>query len=146
MEHYLLFKILHSAIAVLLPLGVIAHILMLWKAQKRGDLAVLQRKVRRTRLMSLPVFAVLAATLPVSGFYLVHIAGWPLSQLWLLLSTGLFIVLFVVGLLLSGRLAAWEALGPVAAPQRLQRFALVYGVLILVLLVAIMGLMGAKPA
>ncbi|GLK87409.1 DUF2269 family protein [Pseudomonas turukhanskensis] len=146
MEHYLLFKIIHSAVAVLLPLGVIAHIFMLYKAQKRGDMAVLQRKVRRTRLISLPVFAVLAATLPVSGFYLVHVAGWPLSQLWLLLSTVLFIVLFIVGLLLSGRLATWEALGPVAAPQRLQRFALVYGVLILVLLVAIMGLMGAKPA
>jgi len=146
MEHYLLFKILHSAVAVLLPLGVIAHIFMLWKAQRRGDLAVLQRKVRRTRVMSLPVFAVLAATLPVSGFYLVHVAGWPLSQLWLLLSSVLFIVLFVVGLLLSGRLAAWEALGSVAAPQRLQRFALVYGVLILLVLVAILGLMGAKPA
>lgn len=146
MEHYLLFKILHSAVAVLLPLGVIAHIFMLWKAQRRGDLAVLQRKVRRTRVMSLPVFAVLAATLPVSGFYLVHVAGWPLSQLWLLLSSVLFIVMFIVGLLLSGRLAAWEALGTVAAPQRLQRFALVYGVLILVLLVAILGLMGAKPA
>lgn len=146
MEHYLLFKIIHSAIAVLLPLGVIGHIFMLYKARKRGDLAVLQRKVRRTRLMSLPAFGVLAATLPVSGFYLVHIAGWPLSQLWLLLSTGLFIVMFVVGLLLAGRLAAWEALGPVAAPQRLQRFVLAYGVLILVLLVAIMGLMGAKPA
>lgn len=146
MEHYLLFKIIHSAVAVLLPLGVIAHIFMLWKAQRRGDLAVLQRKVRRTRLMSLPVFAVLALTLPVSGYYLVNIAGWPLSQLWLLLSSVLFIVMIVLGLLLSGRLAAWEALGPVTAPQRLQRLALVYGVLILVLLVAILGLMGAKPA
>ncbi len=146
MEHYLLFKIIHSAVAVLLPLGVIAHIFMLWKAQRRGDLTVLQRKVRRTRLMSLPVFAVLALTLPVSGYYLVNIAGWPLSQLWLLLSSVLFIVMIVLGLLLSGRLAAWEALGPVPAPQRLQRLALVYGVLILVLLVAILGLMGAKPA
>jgi hypothetical protein len=43
-------------------------------------------------------------------------------------------------------LAAWEALGPVGAPQRLKRFVLVYGVLLLVLLVAILGLMGAKPA
>ena len=146
MEHYLLFKIIHSAVAVLLPLVVIAHIFMLWKAQRRGDLAVLQRKVRRTRLMSLPVFAVLALTLPVSGYYLVNIAGWPLSQLWLLLSSVLFIVMIALGLLLSGRLAAWEALGPVPAPQRLQRLALVYGVLILVLLVAILGLMGAKPA
>ncbi|HCJ27914.1 MAG TPA: DUF2269 domain-containing protein [Pseudomonas sp.] len=145
MEHYQLLNIVHAALAILLTLGLIAHIAMLWKAWRRADTAVLQQKLRRTRLFSLPLLAVLALLLPLTGWWLAHLAGFPLGQFWLLASSVLFLVLLPLGLLLGGRLRAWQGLGDAPAPARLPRFALVYAGLILLILVAIMGLMGAKP-
>ena len=145
MEHYQLLSILHAALAILLTLGLIAHIAMLWKAWRRADAAVLQQKLRRTRRISLPLLTVLALLLPASGWWLAHLAGFPLGQLWLLASSLLFLLLVPLGLLLSGRLRAWQALGDTPAPARLPRFALVYAGLMLLMLIVIMGLMGAKP-
>ena len=145
MEHYQLLNITHAALAILLTLGLVAHIVMLWKASRRGDSTVLQKKLRRTRLMSLPLLAVLGLLLLVTGWWLAHLAGLPLGQLWLLVSSVLFLILVPLTLLLGGRLRAWQALGDTPAPARLPRFALVYAGLILLILIAIMGLMGAKP-
>lgn len=145
MEHYQLLNVAHAALAILLTLGLIAHIAMLWKAWRCADTAVLQQKLRRTRLFSLPLLAILALLLPLTGWWLAHLAGFPLGQLWLLASSVLFLVLVPLGLLLGGRLRAWQRLGDAPAPAKLPRFALVYASLILLILVAIMGLMGAKP-
>lgn len=146
MENYLLLKIVHSLPGLLLLLGLLAHIFMLWKANRGGDAAVLQRKLRRTRLISLPLLGVLALSLPVSGWVLVNLVGWPLGQTWLLASSVLFVGVLLLGLLLAGRLAAWQALAGAPAPASLLRFSAAYAGLIVVLLLAIMGLMGAKPA
>ena len=146
MEHYQLLNIIHAALAILLTLGVIAHIVILWKAWRAANAAVLQQKLRRTRLISLPLLAVLALLLPLSGWWLVHLAGWPLGQLWLLASSVLFLLLVPLGLLLGGRLRTGHGLGDAPAPSRLPRFVLAYAALILLILVVIMGLMGAKPA
>ena len=146
MEHYTLLKIVHSLFGILVLLGVLAHVAMLWKAVRGGDAAVLQRKLRRTRLISLPVLGVLALSLPISGWWLVDLAGLSLGQSWLLFSSILFGVLMLAGLLLAGRLSAWQALGPSLAPSRLLAFTAAYAGQILLLLLAIMGLMGAKPA
>ena len=145
MEHYQLLNITHAALAILLTLGLIAHIAMLWKAWRKADPVVVQRKLRRTRLMSLPLLAVLGLLLPATGGWMAHLAGLPLGQLWLLASSILFLVLVPLTLLLGGRLRAWQALGDAPAPVGLPRLALVYAGLILLILVAIMGLMGAKP-
>ena len=145
MEHYQLLNIGHVALAILLTLGLIAHIVMLWKAWRQADPTVLQQKLRRTRLMSLPLLAVLGLLLPVTGGWMAHLAGLPLGQLWLLASSVLFLALVPLVLLLAGRLRVWSGLGDAPAPAKLPRFALVYAGLILLILIAIMGLMGAKP-
>jgi uncharacterized membrane protein len=145
-EHYQLLKIAHSLPGILLLLGLIAHVVMLWKAWRGGDAAVLQRKLRRTRLISLPLLGLLALSLPVSGWWLVNLAAWPLGQTWLLASSALFGVLAVLLLLLAARLSAWQALGDTPAPARLLRYTAAYAGLILLLVLVIMGLMGAKPA
>lgn len=146
MDHYLLLRIVHGASAVLLILGVAAHLVLLWRSWHRGDVAVLQGKLRRTRRLSLPLLALLGLSLPVSGWWLVHLAGWPLGQLWLLVSSLLFVLLLPLGLLLAGRLRAWVALGEAPASARLLGFSLTYAGLILLVLLAISALMGAKPA
>jgi hypothetical protein len=53
----------------------------------------------------------------------------------------LFLVLIPLVLLLAGRLAAWQALGNATAARN----AGIYAVLVLVVLIAITALMGAKP-
>jgi len=145
MNAYLLLKISHSLPAVLLLLGVLAHTFMLFKAQRSGDVAVLQRKLRVTRRYSLPALFVLALSLPVSGWLLVDYAGWPLSQLWLLLSTALYGLLLLFGLLLAGRLAAWQNLSGSPAADRPRLLCALYALGSLLLLLAISALMGAKP-
>ncbi len=146
MDNYLLLKITHSLPGLLLLLGLLAHIFMLWKANRGGDAAMLQRKLRRTRLISLPLLGVLALSLPLSGWALVNQVGWPLGQTWLLASSVLFVGVLLFGLLLAGRLAAWQALAGSPAPASLLRFSAAYGGLIVLLLLVIMGLMGPKPA
>ncbi|MDX1368930.1 DUF2269 family protein [Pseudomonas sp.] len=146
MDSYLLLRIAHSLPAILLLLGVLVHVFMLWKARRGGDAAILQRKLRRTRMISLPLLGLLALSLPVSGWGLVNMVGWPLGQTWLLLGSILFALMMLFGLLLAGRLAAWQALGETPASSRLLGFTAAYAGLIVLLLLVIMGLMGAKPA
>jgi len=145
MDNYLLLKIAHSLPGVLVLLGLLAHMFMLWKAQRRGDQAVLQRKLHNTRRFSLPALGVLALSLPISGWWLVTQAGFPLGQTWLLASSVLFALLVLFVLLLAGRLAAWQALGDKVAPRTLLRLAMAYAVIAAGLLLVIMALMGAKP-
>ncbi|MBC9252682.1 hypothetical protein A9179_20655 [Pseudomonas alcaligenes] len=146
MEHYQLLKYAHLIPAVLILAGFIAHAFMLWKANKSGDAAVLTRKLRITRLYSLPAIGLVTLSLPISGWWLVHTVGLPLGASWLLYSAVLFALLVLCGLLLHGRLGAWQAAVGGAVPVKLLRFVIAYGVLMLVLLLAIFALMGAKPA
>lgn len=147
MEHYQLLKYAHLIPAVLILAGFIAHIFMLWKANKSGDAAVLTRKLRVTRLYSLPALGLLTLSLPISGWWLVHTVGLSLGASWLLFSAKLFGLLILFGLLLHNRLGAWQlAVGNGVVPTKLLRFVIAYGVLMLVLLLAIFALMGAKPA
>ena len=147
MEHYQLLKYAHLIPAVLLLAGVIAHAFMLWKAHRAGDAAVITRKLRVTRLYSLPALGVLALSLPVSGWWLVHTVVPPLGASWLLYSAVLFGVLMLFGLLLHNRLGAWQqAVATGDVPVKLLRLVVAYAALVLVLLLAIFALMGAKPA
>ena len=50
MDNYLLLKIAHSLPAILVLLGLLAHLFMLWKAQRNGDAAVLQMQTDHVSL------------------------------------------------------------------------------------------------
>lgn len=146
MEHYLTVRIVHGLAAVLLMLGLLAHVFMLWRARK-GAPERLQQKLRRTRLNSLPLFALLWLSLPISGWWLTHWAGMPLGQRWLLISILLLPLFVPFGLLLNANLARWQRLlvAKQQASTKQQVFALSWVLILFVLLLAISGLMGAKP-
>ena len=147
MEHYQLLKYAHLIPAVLILAGFVAHAFMLWKANKSGDAAVLTRKLRVTRLYSMPAIGLVTLSLPVSGWWLVHTVGLSLGASWLLFSAKLFGVLVLFGLLLHNRLGAWQkAVAAGNVPVKLLRFVVAYAALVLILLLAIFALMGAKPA
>lgn len=146
MDNYLVLRIGHSVPAVLLMLGLIAHIVIVWRA-KGKEPAVLAQKLHRTRVISLPVFAVLALTLPISGWWMAHLAGWPLSQKWLMISIALLPLIVVFGGFLYSNLSRWQL--QLANKQNAstsdQVFALLWAVLVLLLLLGTSALMGAKP-
>ena len=75
MEHYQLLKYAHLIPAVLILAGFIAHTFMLWKANRSGDATVLTRKLRVTRLYSMPAIGLVTLSLPVSGWW-ASISGW----------------------------------------------------------------------
>ena len=146
MDNYLALRIGHSVPAVLLMLGLIAHIVIVWRA-KGKEPAVLAQKLHRTRVISLPVFAVLALTLPISGWWMAHLAGWPLSQKWLMISIALLPLIFVFGGFLYSNLSRWQIqlANKQSASSSDQVFALLWAVLVLLLLLGTSALMGAKP-
>lgn len=146
MDNYLALRIGHSVPAILLMLGLIAHIVIVWRA-KGKEPAVLAQKLHRTRVISLPVFAVLALTLPISGWWMAHLAGWPLSQKWLMISIALLPLIFVFGGFLYSNLSRWQIqlANKQSASTSDQVFALLWAVLVLLLLLGTSALMGAKP-
>lgn len=146
MDSYLVLRIAHSVPAVLLLLGVIAHIVIVWRA-KGKEPAVLAQKLHRTRVISMPVFAILALTLPISGWWMAHLAGWPLSQKWLMISIALLPLIFVFGGFLYSNLSRWqiELINKQIASSRDQGLAVLWAVLVVLILLATSALMGAKP-
>lgn len=146
MEYYLTVRIVHGAAAVLLMLGLLAHGVMLWRARSAGT-EVLSNKLRRTRQISLPVFALLWLSLPVSGWWLTHWAAMALDQKWLLISILLLPLYAVFGFLLNGSLKRWQhqAAEKKTADSKQPLLALVWLLMLLALLLATSGLMGAKP-
>lgn len=146
MENYLVLRIAHSVPAVLLLLGVIAHIVIVWRA-KAKEPAVLQQKLRRTRTISLPAFAVLTASLPITGWWMAHLAGWPLSQKWLMISIALLPLIFIFGGFLYSNLSRWQLQSELqqSTSGRDQFLGLLWALLVLLLLLATSALMGAKP-
>lgn len=146
MEQYLTVRILHGGVAVLLMLGLLVHGVMLWRARK-AEVEVLQRKLQRTRQISLPLFALLWLSLPISGWWLTHWAAIPLGQKWLLISILLLPLYLPFGFLLAGNLGRWQQLlaQKKQASGKQQVFALVWLLVLLVLLLGTSAIMGAKP-
>jgi len=143
---YLAIRISHGLPAVLLLLGLLVHVLIVWRARNKGA-EVLQKKLQRTQHISLPLFALLALSLPISGWWMAHLAGIPLSQKWLMLSIILLPLIFVFWGLLYNNLARWQHLLATkkTASNKQQIFALIWAIAAFVLVLAISAIMGAKP-
>ena len=106
MEYYLTVRVLHGGAAVLLMLGLLVHGVMLWRARNaRGCFAA---QAAAYRQISLPLFALLWLSLPVSGWWLAHWATLPLGQKWLLISILLLPLYVPFGFLLAGNLGRWQ--------------------------------------
>ena len=145
MDSYLTLRLSHGIPAILLMLGVIAHIVIVWRA-KGKEPAVLAEKLRRTRMISLPIFTLLAVTLPITGWWLSHLSGRPLSQKWLMLSIALLPLLFVFGGFLYSNLSRWqlELANKQSTSGRDQGFAVLWAGLVLLILLGTSALMEAK--
>lgn len=151
MENYLLLRILHG-LATLLFFGGLAGLAWYgWRNFRSGDADLLGSSLRRILLIGVPLLILVGASLPVSGWWMVDLAGLPLGQTWLLGGAILYLFGCIAWLLLFGRLARLreQALaegGPAAAPvRRSLKFGAVYGACGLLLFLAVLALMLAKP-
>lgn len=141
METLSTLKTLHVLATVLLLGSALGLAIWVWRLRRQGDAAAYSRVLHRPGLFGWVLLALGLLSLPFSGWWMVHLVGWPLGQTWLLGSG----VLYTLGAL------AWLWL--MVRLNRLRRtqaangltFTLVLAVFSVGCFVAIAGLMGAKP-
>ncbi|BBP80019.1 DUF2269 domain-containing protein [Pseudomonas gingeri NCPPB 3146 = LMG 5327] len=141
METFTALKVLHSVVTVLLLGSALAVAIWFWRGRRRGDATIPGRLLKMPWALAWWLMALCLVVQPVSGWWLVHLGGFPLGQTWLLGSS----VLYTVGCL------AWAWL--VVRLNRLRRgdvsgnakFTLALAIFGALCFVAIAALMGAKP-
>ena len=140
MEHFTALKTLHIVATVLFLFSALGLTIWLIKGRRAGFTDNHTRLLLRPRLFAWILMGLCLLIMPISGWWLVHYAGWSLGQTWLL-SSG---VLYTLGTL------SWAWL--VARLNRLRtagggKPAVTLGLAIFsaVCFIAIAGLMGAKP-
>lgn len=154
MDSYQTFRILHGIAAVLPFLAIIGLAWYGWRSWRGGDAGKIATALQRIGLAGWVLVAGSIASLPVTGWQMVHSAGWPLGQAWLLGSACLLIVATIFWLLFTTRLwrvrelalVAQSSGEPIAARAgREWKFGLAFFVLALLCVIVILALMVAKP-
>ena len=141
METFTALKLLHGVSTLLLFVSAIALLVLVIRRWRAGDKNLSGGLVQRPWSFVWALMGVCLLALPVSGWFLVHLAGWPLSQLWLLAGSCLYVLGSLSWLWLVVRLNRLR-LGRMA---RYPGFTLFLAIFCAVCFIAIAGLMGAKP-
>lgn len=136
METLTTLKVIHIAATALLLLGGLGLALLAWRKRSAGPTVTLQRPWVFVWLL----MGISLVSMPFTGWWLVHLIGWPLGQTWILGSSVIYTVAALCWFWLVARLNR----------LRLGRggnlnFTLALAVISLLGFVAIAGLMGAKP-
>ena len=141
METFTALKLLHGAATLLLFVSAVTLLVVAIRRWRAGDKNLAGGVVQRPWSFVWALMGLCLLALPVSGWFLVHLAGWPLSQLWLLAGSSLYLVGGLSWLWLLVRLNRLR-LGRVA---RHPGFTLGLAIFCTICFIAIAGLMGAKP-
>ncbi|SDA66469.1 Uncharacterized membrane protein [Pseudomonas sp. NFACC15-1] len=141
METLTALKIAHVVATVLLLAGALGLAVWVWRTRRNGDATAAARALQRPRLFIWLVMILALASLPFTGWWMVHQVGWPLGQTWLLASSVLYTVAALAGFWLLVRLNKLRKL-PTAGNGK---FTLALALFSVVCFIAIAGLMGAKP-
>jgi uncharacterized membrane protein len=141
MEHFTAIKTLHVVMTVLFLLSAIGLAGWVIKGRRAGDLTVQNRLLQRPWVFVWVLMGLCLLLMPISGWWLVHYAGWPLSQTWLLAGSVLYCLTTLSWAWLLIRLNRLRAAVSPGSP----RFTLALAIFSAVCFIAIAGLMGAKP-
>lgn len=154
METYQTLKILHGAAVAVPLLATLGLAWYGWRSWRGGDAGVLAKALLRIGLAAWLLVAGSVVSLPVTGWQMVHRAGFPLGQTWLLGSACLLILMTLFWLLFTNRLWRIRALAVTARDSgeplagravRELRFGVAFLLLALLGLFAILWMMLAKP-
>ena len=140
METLTALKMVHMVATVLLLAGALGLAVWVWRTQRNGDATAPVRTLQRPRLFVWLLMGLALLSMPFTGWWMVHLIGWPLGQTWLLASSVLYTVAALSGFWLLARLNRQRT-----APVGSGRFTFALALVSLVSLIAIAGLMGAKP-
>src|SRR5690606_26440325 len=92
MSLYFLLKTVHGLLAAVLLGAVLVGLFFAYRAWKGGDLQQIALTFSSLVRLDLWFIASSAALLPLTGLALAKVGGWPVGQLWLLWSTGLYLL------------------------------------------------------
>ena len=141
METFTALKLLHGVSTLLLFVSAVALLVVVIRRWRAGDKNLSGGVVQRPWSFVWALMGLCLLALPVSGWFLVHLAGWPLSQIWLLAGSCLYLLGSLSWLWLVVRLNRLR-LGRVAKHPG---FTLGLAIFCAICFIAIAGLMGAKP-
>ncbi|MBC3375677.1 DUF2269 domain-containing protein [Pseudomonas sp. SWRI92] len=136
METLLTLKILHVAATVVLLACGISLAVVAWRKRSEGPAYTL----RRPWLFAWCLMLLGMLSMPFTGWWLVHLVGWPLGQTWLLGSSVIYTVAALSAIWLLARLNRLRMGGAGSS-----RFTLALAIIGGVGFVSIAALMGAKP-
>ncbi|MQU04655.1 DUF2269 family protein [Pseudomonas helleri] len=141
METFTALKLLHGVSTLLLFVSALVLLVVVIRRRRAGDAFLAGGLVRRPWAYLWGLMGLCLLALPVSGWFLVHMAGWPLSQLWLLGGSCLYLLGGLSWLWLLVRLNRLR-LGRMAKHPG---FTVVLGAFCAICFIAIAAMMGAKP-
>lgn len=80
MEYLTTLKALHIGATVLLLLGALGLAIWTVVARRRGDAEAYGKLLRRPLVFVWLLMGVCLVSMPFTGWWLVHLIGWPLGQ------------------------------------------------------------------
>jgi uncharacterized membrane protein len=140
METLTALKVAHIVATVLLLISAPGLAVWVWRARRNGDATAHARTLQRPGIFIWVLMGLALLSMPFTGWWMVHLVGWPLGQTWLLASSVLYTVAALVWFWLVVRL---NKLGKGSGGNGKFTFAL--ALFSFICFIAIAGLMGAKP-
>ncbi|WP_392892344.1 DUF2269 domain-containing protein [Pseudomonas migulae] len=140
METLTALKVAHVVATVLLLLSALGLAIWVWRTRRNGDATAASRTLQRPRVFIWLLMGLALLSMPFTGWWMVHLVGWPLGQTWLLASSVLYTVAALGWFWLLVRLNKLRK-----APGGSGKFTFALALFSFVCFIAIAGLMGAKP-
>ena len=141
METFSALKLLHGVSTLLLFVCALTLLIVMIRRWRAGATFLAAGLVRRPLAFVWLLMGLCLLALPVSGWFLVHMAGWPLGQMWLLGESILYLLGGLSWLWLVVRLNRLR-LGRMAKHPG---FTVALAVFCALCFIAIAAMMGAKP-
>ena len=141
METLTALKIAHMVATVLLLVSALGLAIWVWRTRRNGDATAHTRTLQRPWVFIWLVMGLALLSMPFTGWWMVHLVGWPLGQIWLLASSVLYTVAALGWFWLLVRLNRLRK-APAAGNGK---FTFALALFSFVCFIAIAGLMGAKP-
>ncbi len=140
METLTALKVAHVLATVLLLVGALGLAIWVWRARRNGDATAHARTLRRPWVFVWLVMGLALLSMPFTGWWMVHLVGWPLGQMWVLASSVIYTVGALAMFWLLVRLNKLRT-----EPGGNGKFTFALALFSFVCFIAIAGLMGAKP-
>ncbi|MBV4521480.1 DUF2269 domain-containing protein [Pseudomonas sp. SWRI74] len=140
METLTALKMAHMVATVVLLLSALGLAIWVWRTRRNGDATAGSRTLQRPRVFIWLLMGLALLSMPFTGWWMVHLVGWPLGQTWLLASSVLYTLAALAWFWLLVRLNKLRK-----APGGVGKFTFTLALFSFVCFIAIAGLMGAKP-